>query len=35
MAMGDEIATVLDEALTLLGFENSIEMWDDVWKISQ
>jgi hypothetical protein len=35
MAVGDEIATVSDEALTLLGFENSIEMWeDDVYKIS-
>jgi hypothetical protein len=34
MAVGDEIASVSDEALTLLGFENSIEMWDDVWKIS-
>jgi hypothetical protein len=34
MVVGDEIASVSDEALTLLGFENSIEMWDDVWKIS-
>jgi hypothetical protein len=31
--LGDEIASVSDEALTFLGFENSIEMWDDVWKI--
>jgi hypothetical protein len=34
MAVGDEIATVWDKALTSLGIENSIEMWDDVWKIS-
>jgi hypothetical protein len=35
MAKGDETASVSDEALTLLGFENSIEMWDNVWKISK
>jgi hypothetical protein len=34
MAVGDEIVTVLDEALTLLGIENSYEMWNDVYKIS-
>jgi hypothetical protein len=34
MAMGDEIATVSDKALTLLGIESSIEMWDDVYKKS-
>jgi hypothetical protein len=34
MAVGDEIATVSDEALTLLGIENSYEMWNDVYKIS-
>jgi hypothetical protein len=26
--------TVLDEALTLLGFDNNIIMWDNIWKIS-
>jgi hypothetical protein len=34
MTEGDEIATVSDEALTLLGFENNIEIWDDIWKVS-
>jgi hypothetical protein len=34
MAVGDEIATVSDEALTLLGIENSYEMWNDIYKIS-
>jgi hypothetical protein len=34
MAEGDEIASVSDEVLTLLGFENSIKMWDDIWNIS-
>jgi hypothetical protein len=34
LAEGDEIATVSDEALTLLGFDNNITMWDDIWKIS-
>jgi hypothetical protein len=34
MTMGDEIATVSDEALTLLGFDNNILMWDDIWFIS-
>jgi hypothetical protein len=35
MAVGDEIATVLDKALTLLGIENSYEMWNDVYKKSR
>jgi hypothetical protein len=36
MAEGDEIiATVSDEALTLLGFDNNIIMWDDIWKLSE
>jgi hypothetical protein len=35
MAVGDEIASVSDEALILLGFENSTEVWDNVWKISK
>jgi hypothetical protein len=34
MAEGEEIATVSDEVLTLLGFDNDIVMWDDIWKIS-
>jgi hypothetical protein len=34
LAEGEEIATVSDEALTLLGFDNNIIMWDDIWKIS-
>jgi hypothetical protein len=34
MAEGDEIATVSDEALTLLGLENNIQMWDGIWKVS-
>jgi hypothetical protein len=32
MAVGDEIPTVSDEALTLLGIENSYEVWNDVYK---
>jgi hypothetical protein len=35
MAVGDEIATVSDEALTLLGIENSYEMWNDVYTKSE
>jgi hypothetical protein len=35
MAVGDEIATVSDEALTLLGIETSYEMWNDVYKNSE
>jgi hypothetical protein len=35
MAVGDEIATFSDEALTLLGIENSYEMWNDVYKKSE
>jgi hypothetical protein len=35
MPMGEEIATVSDEALTLLGFDNNILMWDDIWNISE
>jgi hypothetical protein len=34
MTMGEEIATVSDEALTMLGFDNNIAMWDDIWDIS-
>jgi hypothetical protein len=34
MAVGDEIVTVSDEALTLLGIENSYKMWNDIYKIS-
>jgi hypothetical protein len=34
MAEGEEIGTVSDEALTLLGFDNNIVMCDDIWKIS-
>jgi hypothetical protein len=35
MAVGDEIATVSDEALTLLGIENTYEMWNDIYKKSE
>jgi hypothetical protein len=36
MAVGDEIATVSDEeALTLLGIENSYEIWNDIYKNSK
>jgi hypothetical protein len=31
MAKGEEIATVSDEALALLGIENGHKLWDDVW----
>ena len=34
IATGGAIATVSDEALTLLGIENSCEMWNDVYKKS-
>jgi hypothetical protein len=34
MEEGEEITTVSDEALTMLGFDNNIAMWDDIWKIS-
>jgi hypothetical protein len=28
---GEEIATVSDEALALLGIENGHKLWDDIW----
>jgi hypothetical protein len=31
MAEGEEIATVSDEALALLGIENGHKLWDDIW----
>jgi hypothetical protein len=31
MAEGDEIATVSDKALALLGIENGHKLWDDIW----
>jgi hypothetical protein len=31
MAEGEEIATVSDEALALLGIENGHKLWDDMW----
>jgi hypothetical protein len=35
IAVGDEITTVSDEALTLPGIENSYEMWNDVYTKSE
>jgi hypothetical protein len=35
MAEGEEIATVSDEALALLGIENAHKLWDDVWAKSE
>jgi hypothetical protein len=31
MAEGEEVATVSDEALALLGIENGHKLWDDIW----
>ena len=35
MEEGEEIATVSDEALALLGIENAHKLWDDVWAKSK
>jgi hypothetical protein len=31
MAEGEEITTISDEALALLGIENGHKLWDDIW----